>query len=86
MPLTAEQMRAADAARRMLSDESFLTILNRITADAAEKAVFLEDATAREANRQLVLAISRVRGELEADADLPESVKADEARTRAMEV
>jgi hypothetical protein len=85
VPLTTEQMIAATAAQRMLADDAFTSILNRITADAAEKAVFHNDEAAREANRQLVLAISRIRGELQADADLPESVRAAEAQARAME-
>jgi hypothetical protein len=85
MPLSSEQMIAATAAQRLLSDDAFNAILNRITADAAEKAVFLDDKATREVNRQLVLAISRIRGELQADADLPESVKAAEAQAKSFE-
>jgi glutamate 5-kinase len=83
--LTAEQMIQAEAAKRMLADEHFVRILSRIVEDAAEKAVFLEDEPAREANRQLVLAISRIRGELQADADAPEADKAADKLARAME-
>lgn len=85
MPLTTEQMIAATAAQRMLADDAFNGILNRIVSDAADKAVFHNEADAREANRQLVLAISRIRGELQADADLPESVKAADLQAKAME-
>jgi hypothetical protein len=85
MPLTAEQMIAATAAQRLLSDDAFNRVINRITEDAAEKAVFLDDATQREVNRQLVLAVSRIRGELQADADLPESIKAADQHAKAFE-
>jgi hypothetical protein len=85
MPLTTSQVVAAEAARRLLADEAFVGILNRITADAAEKAVFLEQADAREVNRQLVLAISRIRGELQADADAPEATRVSDELSRSFE-
>jgi len=85
MPLTADQMVAAAAARRMLEDPHFNGILDHIVQDAAEKAVFLDDAGTREVNRQLVLAINRIRGELQANADAPEADKAAEQQARAME-
>lgn len=85
MPLSPEQMVQAEAAKRMLADAHFLRILDRIVTDAAEKAVFTENPDEREANRQLVLAISRVRGELQADADLPEAVKASDGLAKSME-
>jgi hypothetical protein len=85
VPLSTEQMIAAEAAKRMLQDEHFNRILTRITADAAEKAVFLEDEAVREANRQLVLAISRIRGELQADADAPDADKEATKLAKAME-
>ena len=85
MPLTVEQEISAAAARRMLADDHFLAFFDRITKDAAEKSVFLEEPTQREANRQLVLAISRIMGELKADAELPEAVKASDEHARAME-
>ena len=75
----------AEAAKRMLADEHFLHILDRIVTDAAEKAVFTENPDEREVNRQLVLAISRVRGELQADADLPEAVKVSDGLAKSME-
>jgi hypothetical protein len=83
--LTTEQVIAANAARRLLDDEHFQRILHRITADAAEKTVWGKDEPTREANRQLVLAISRIRGELEADADAPEADKQADQLARAME-
>ena len=85
MPLTTEQVQAATAAQRLLADAAFGNILNLIVEDAAQKAVFLDDGSQREANRQLVLAISRIRGELQADADLPASVKAADAEARGFE-
>ena len=85
MPLTTEQMQAATAAQRLLADAAFGNILNRIVEDAAQKAVFLDDGIQREANRQLVLAISRIRGELQADAELVQSVKAADAEAKAFE-
>lgn len=85
MPLTTEQMTAATAAQRLLADEGLRGILNRIVEDAAQKAVFGDSEAAREANRQLVLAISRIRGELQADAELPASERAAEAEAKAFE-
>lgn len=85
MPLTSEQQIAAIAAQRLLADEAFVGILNRITADAAEKAVFLDEAEAREVNRQLVLAISRIRSELQADADQPEATRVSDELSRSFE-
>ena len=85
MTLTTEQVVAANAARRLLDDEHFQRIMNRITADAAEKTVWGADEPTREANRQLVLAISRIRGELQGDADAPDAEKAADQLARAME-
>ena len=85
MPLTTGQVVAAEAAKRLLADEHFVGILNRITADAAEKAVFLDEPNDREANRQLVLAISRIRGELQADADQPEATRVSDELSRSFE-
>ena len=78
-------MNAATAAQRLLADAAFGNILNRIVEDAAQKAVFLDDAAQREVNRQLVLAISRIRGELQADAELVQSVRAADAEAKAFE-
>jgi hypothetical protein len=85
MALSTEQMQAATAAQRLLADEGLRGVFNRIVEDAAQKAVFLDDAPAREANRQLVLAVSRIRGELQADAELPASTRAAEAEAKAFE-
>jgi hypothetical protein len=85
MALTGEEMTAAAAARRMLDDPHFNGILDHIVKEAAAKAVFNDDAADREANRQLVLAINRVRGQLQANADAPEADKAQEQLARAME-
>jgi hypothetical protein len=85
MALTGAQQIQAEAAKRILADEAFNGVLTRIVTDAAEKAVFLDDEALREANRQLVLAISRIRGELQADAELPEADKAATDLARSME-
>ena len=85
MTLTAEQMIAATAARRMLDDEHFKAVLDHIVKEAAELAVFSGDANERETGRQTVLAINRIRGQLEANADAPMAEKQAEQMARAME-
>ena len=85
MTLSAEEMVAAAAARRLLDDPHFKAIFDKIVADAAEKSIFNDDAAAREANRQLVLAINRIRGELEANAEAPEADRAADQLAKAME-
>ena len=72
MPLTAAQMKAAQAAQRMLADEPFLAVLKRIADEATQQAVFGTDLLEREAQRQMALAIARLLGELQYDAELPE--------------
>jgi hypothetical protein len=85
MPLTTDQMLAATTAQRLMADDGFQSLLNRITATAAEHAVFSGNETEREVNRQLVLAINRIRTELQADADLPEAMKEADALAKSME-
>lgn len=85
MPLTTTQVVAAEAAKRLLADEAFLAILMRIQENATENSVFLEDPTAREAHRQMVLAVMRIRAELQYDADLPEATKAADELSRSFE-
>ena len=85
MPLTAEQMRQAIGARRLQDDDVLQTVLNRIVENAAEQAIYLGDAQGREDARQLVLAVTRLRNELTADAELPDEVKAAEALARSLE-
>ena len=84
VPLTTEQMTAATAAQRLLGDEGCGGPEPNCGGRGAE-GVFLGEAAAREANRQLVLAVSRIRGELQADAELPGSQKAADAEAKAFE-
>ena len=85
MTLTADEMVAAVAARRMIDDKHFQGVLDHIVKEAAEHAVFSTEAADREAARQTVLAINRIRGQLEANAQAPEAEKAVEQLARAME-
>lgn len=85
MPLSARQAVEAEAARRMLSDEHFNTLLDRMIKAATEQAILLTDRDEREAARQLVLAIIRLRAELEADASLPDETARADALAREME-
>lgn len=85
MPLTAEQAVEAEAARRMLSDEHFNGLLDRMIRTATEQAILLTDRDEREAARQLVLAVIRLRAEMEADASLPEEAARADELAREME-
>ena len=85
MPLTAEQMRQATAAKRLQEDPALRVVLDRIVENAAEQAIWLNDATGREEARQLVIAVTRLRVELQADAELPEVAKAAEEMARSFE-
>jgi hypothetical protein len=85
VPLTSEQMVRALAARRMLDDEQFQAVLDAIVANAAGQAMFLDHQDAREQARQLVIAVSRVRNELIAAAELPEAEEAADRHARSME-
>ena len=73
------------AAERLLADPAFTEILDRIVEDAASQALYVDDPAQREASRQMVLAITRIRGELKADAELPESVRDAEILAKSME-
>jgi DNA-binding FrmR family transcriptional regulator len=85
MTLTRDEMVAAQAAQRLLDDEHLKRIFNRIAEDAGEAMILAESADAREASRQMVLALRRIRGEMEADAQMPEADKEAEQHARAME-
>jgi hypothetical protein len=85
MPLTAEQVVQAEACRRMLDDPHFQAVLDRIVAEAAGRAMFLEDERQREDNRRVVIAINLIRNELTADAEAVEADRVAEQMNRAME-
>jgi len=85
MPLTAEQMKAAQAAQRMLADDAFLAVLKRIADEATQQAVFNTDPIEREAQRQLRLAIARIINELQYDADLPEATRNSDILAKGFE-
>ncbi|HEY2416497.1 MAG TPA: hypothetical protein VGH84_01160 [Steroidobacteraceae bacterium] len=85
MPITSEQMKAAIGARRLQDDEVLQGVLDRIVEDATGQAIYLDDVDNREAARQLVLAVTRLRVHLQADADLPEEIKAHDELARSME-
>jgi hypothetical protein len=85
MPLTAEQVVQAEACRRMLDDPHFQAVLDRIVAEAAGRAMFLEDERQREDNRRVVIAINLIRNELTADAEAVEADRVADQVNRAME-
>jgi hypothetical protein len=85
MALTAEQVVQAEACRRMLDDPAFQAVLDRIVAEAAGRAMFLEDERQREDNRRVVIAINLIRNEITADAEAVEADRVAERMNRAME-
>lgn len=85
MPITTAETVAAEAAKRMLADAAFVSVLDRIREKATQQAVFEPDPLAREAQRQLVLAIVRLWDELRGDAELPAAVKERDIMAKAFE-
>jgi hypothetical protein len=85
MPLTAEQVVQAEACRRMLDDPAFQAVLDRIVAEAAGRAMFLDDERQREDNRRVVIAINLIRNEITADAEAVEADRVAEQMNRVME-
>jgi hypothetical protein len=85
MPLTGAQMAEADAARRILADEHFQAILDRVVATAVGHAMFLNRSEEREHYRQIVIAVSHIRNEILAVAELPDADKAASDLARSME-
>jgi len=85
MTLTVEQARAALTAQRLLSDDGFLKVLKRIEDDATQSAVYADTHEAREQQRQMVLAITRLRAELIYDAELPDAEESVAELARSME-
>jgi hypothetical protein len=85
VPLSAERLIQCEAAKRFLADPHFNALIDRIAEEATRNAVFLDDTAAREANRQLVLALRRVWEELQADAEAPEADAAVARHAQSME-
>ena len=85
MPLSAERLIQCEAAKRFIADPHFNALLDRMANEATKNAVFLEDASNREAARQLVLALRRIWQELEADAEAPEAEAATTLHSQSME-
>ena len=85
MPLSAERLIQCEAAKRFIADPHFNALLDRIAEEATRNAVFLDDATPREASRPFILAINRVSEELHADAEAPEADAAATLHAQSME-
>jgi hypothetical protein len=85
MPLSGAQMAEAEAARRILGDEHFQAILDRVVATAVGHAMFLDRCEEREHYRQIVIAVGHIRNEILAAAELPEADKAATELARSME-
>ena len=85
MTLSAERLIQCEAAKRFIADPHFNALLDRMANEATKNAVFLEDASNREAARQLVLALRRIWQELQADAEAPEADAAATLHSQSME-
>jgi hypothetical protein len=85
VPLSAERLIQCEAAKRFIADPHFNALLDRMANEATKNAVFLDDASQREACRQLVLALRRLWQELEADAEAPEADAAAALHSQSME-
>ena len=85
MTLSAERLIQCEAAKRFIADPHFNALINRLADEATKNAIFLDEAPAREACRQLVLALSRIWQELEADAEAPEADAAATLHAQSME-
>jgi len=83
--LTTDQIVAAEGAKRLLADPIFNGAIDELIRDATQKSVILDDAVQREANRQMVLAMMRFRGALEAAVDAVEAARDEADRVKAFE-
>jgi hypothetical protein len=84
-PSVSEKIIASEGAKRLLADPILRDVLDLLIQDATQAAVFHLDPAEREANRQLVLAISRLRGSLEVAATWQEQREAEERSARSFE-
>ncbi len=64
---------------------NFSLFSTRSSRNAAGQALFLDRPEDREQARQMVIAVSRVRNELQAAADLPEDGRTADVLARSME-
>lgn len=84
-PSVSEKLLASEGARRLLVDPVLKDLLDALIADATQRAIFLDDPAQREAERQIVLAIGRVRGALEVAATWQEQEAASKRSERSFE-
>lgn len=84
-PGVSERLLASEGAKRLLADPVLREVLDVMIADATQQAIFVDDPAAREAQRQLVLAISRLRGTLEVIATHREQEAIEERSARSFE-
>jgi hypothetical protein len=83
--LTTEQIVACEGAKRLLADPVFNDTIDELIRDATQKSVILDDAMQREANRQMVLAMMRFRGALEAAVDYVDAARDDAQNAKRFE-
>lgn len=83
--LLGEVLSFTEAAKRLSADEQLNALFDAMIADATHGVVFNDDAANREACRQLVLAIGRVRANLEFAANWRAEREAEERRTKSFE-
>lgn len=84
-PTVSEKLLAQEGAKRLLADPVLQQLFDALVADATMQAIFLADAAEREAQRQIVLAIGRIRGALEVAATWREQQQAEERRATSFE-
>lgn len=85
MPLSAKEIADALRAKRLLADPIFADTLNEMVQIETERAILIDDPVQREASRQIVLAIGRIRATLEATVAIAESQTEHDALAREME-
>lgn len=84
-PTVSEKLLAAEGAKRLLADPTLQGLFDALIQDATQQAIFLTDPAEREAQRQLVLAIGRVRAALEVASTWREQEAAEQQRTKSFE-
>lgn len=85
MPLTAEQMRQAIAARGALENTDLQSVFDAIVEDNAKEAIYGDSTQSREDARVMVLAITKLRVAMKDFADAPEIAKANDEIARSLE-
>ena len=84
-PSVSEKLLASEAAKRLIADPTLQQLFDALIADSTQQAIFLDDPAQREAQRQMVLAIGRVRAALEVAATWREQEAAEAQRSRSFE-